>query len=519
MEHAVLLEMKNISKSFPGVRALSNVSFSVHKGEIMALMGENGAGKSTLIKIITGLYRKDEGEMIFQGEPVHVGSPLEAQRLGISTIYQELNLSPFLSIAENIYLGNAPKKFGSIDWKKMRADAKKAMAELGVDVDVSKPLNRYSTAIQQMVAIARALSIDTKLLVMDEATSSLDARETQILFDVVTGLKERGISTVFITHRMDEVYRICDNITILKDGEFVGCYPAKELSKLELVSKMIGRDATDLVNKKKEYQPEKQKAEVLCEVKAIKCGHRLNGVDLIIRKGEVVGLAGLLGSGRTELAKVIFGDDVQYEGEIFYGGQAVRFKDPSDAIKKGEAFCTEDRKVEGIFPNLSIMDNISITVMGRISRFGIVNRAKQLEIANEYIKKIDIRTPSAMTRIKNLSGGNQQKVVLSKWLVTKPQLIIMDEPTRGIDVGAKGEIEALIQQISNQGISVLYISSEIEELVRGCDRVVILQEGRKKAEIVGDAISERNIMKAIAESGPEDTPEGANLEVNQWAVQ
>ncbi|WRS28906.1 sugar ABC transporter ATP-binding protein [Oscillospiraceae bacterium MB08-C2-2] len=494
--------MTNISKSFPGVKALKNVDFTVNKGEVMALMGENGAGKSTLIKIITGYYRRDtdQGEMLFDGKPINPADTLEAQRLGISTIFQELNLSPFLSVAENIYLGNTPRKGGLIDWKQLNENARKLMADLGVGVDVTAALNKQSIAVQQMVSIARALSIDTKLLIMDEATSSLDNSEVAVLFGIVQKLRQRGISTIFITHKMDEIYRICDRVTIFKDGMFIACEPIEQMPKLRLISLMIGRDAQEILDKRKEYDPAKQEAEILCSVKGIqKANHRLCGVDLEIRRGEVVGLAGLLGSGRTELAKVIFGDDQNYEGEICLRQQAVRFKSPSHSVENGLAFCSEDRKTEGIFPRMSINDNLTMSILGKLSRFGVLNKKKQRAVTEEYIEKIAVKTPSADTKIKNLSGGNQQKVILSRWLATHPDLIILDEPTRGIDVGAKGEIEELIKKIADQGISVLYISSELDELVRGCDRVAVLREGQKIAELTGEEISSDRIMTVIAD--------------------
>jgi len=502
LEPKIILEMKHISKTFPGVKALKNVQFTVHKGEVMAFMGENGAGKSTLIKIITGYYHKDPGEGIFyfDGTEVNPRNTEESQKLGISTIFQELNLSPFLSIAENIYLGNSPKKRGLIDWKTMNVNARKAMLDLGVDVDVTESLNIQSTAIQQMVSIARALARNTKLLIMDEATSSLDNSEVSILFDVVKKLKAKGISTIFVTHKMDEIYRICDRVTIFKDGEYVTCRPLSELPKFELISLMIGRDASELMNKHKQYVPEKQKTEIICKIEGIeKANRRLNGVNLEIHKGEVVGLAGLLGSGRTETAKVIFGDDINYEGELYMGNMAVKFKNPRGAIKKGCAFCSEDRKTEGIFPHMTVQDNLTMSNLGKISKFGLINSREQKRISKEYISKIDIKTPSLMAKIKNLSGGNQQKVILSRWLAMNPDLIILDEPTRGIDVGAKGEIENLIKQISDSGISVLYISSELDELVRGCDRIVILRDGKNVGELIHNEISADAIMNIIAE--------------------
>lgn len=499
-----LLRLSGICKSFPGVKALKNVSFSVNKGEVMGLMGENGAGKSTLIKIITGYYKRDagSGEMVMDGVSVNPSNTMEAQKLGISTIFQELNLSPYMSIAENIFLGNAPKKKnGLIDWKTMKEKARARMLDLGITVDVDNTVETQSTAIQQMTAIARALEMNTKILIMDEATSSLETKEVDILFDVVRKLKERGISTIFITHKLDEVFKICDRVTILKDGEFVTARSMEGFTKLELISLMIGRDASSIVNKRKIHDKSKQDAPIFFSARNIrKNNYRLNGIDIDIHKGEVLGLAGLLGSGRTELAKVIFGDDIYYEGEMFLNNMAVKFKGPYDAIKKGLAYCTEDRRAEGIFPNMSVMDNLTMTILGDICKFGILNKKKQREITNQYIDAISIKTPSANAKIKNLSGGNMQKVILSRWLSTKPDLIILDEPTRGIDVGAKSEIENLIKKISDEGITVLYISSELDELVRECDRIVVLSEGKKVDEIVGDDISNESIMAAIASS-------------------
>lgn len=497
-----LLQMTGISKTFPGVKALSDVSFGVCKGEVMGLMGENGAGKSTLIKIITGFYSRDndKGEMIFDGKNINPSSVKDAQALGISPIYQELNLSPFLSIAENIYLGQEPRKHGLIDWKAMKINAKKVLADLGInDVNVNQPMHTQSTAIQQMTSIARALVMKAKLLIMDEATSSLENKEVDILFGVVRKLKENGISIIFITHKLEEVFSICDRATILKDGEFISCLPIKELSKNKLISLMIGRDATDIINKKKEYTFAKDNSSVFISAKNItKPDYRLNGLNTEIYKGEILGLAGLLGSGRTEFAKVIFGDDQNYEGEIYLNSMAIRFKSPADAVKSKFAFCSEDRKAEGIFPYMSVRDNLTMSIMSRISVKGLLNRREMQSVSQEYVKATSIKTPDINTKIKDLSGGNQQKVILSRWLATKPDLIILDEPTRGIDVGAKSEIEDLIKKISDEGISVIYISSELDELVRGCDRVVILSLGRKIKELVADEISRENIIDAFA---------------------
>lgn len=504
MEHTeALLRMKCISKTFPGVKALDQVEFEVRRGEVMGLLGENGAGKSTLIKIITGYYHHDgiEGSSIqFEGKPIQLENTAEAQKLGIGTIFQELNLSPNLSIAENIYLGNPPRRYGLIDWKAMRKNAEKALKELGIQVDVTKRVETQSTAIQQMTSIARALSRNVKLLIMDEATSSLDQGEVEVLFRVVRQLKARGISTIFITHKMDEVYQICDRGTIFKDGKFVTCKPMKDLSKIELVSLMIGSNAEHLVNKKKEYKKNTNPS-MYQAVNLVSANHRLNGINIEIKRGEVVGLAGLLGSGRTELAKVIFGDDQNYSGETYLNHMAVKFKEPKDAILRKISYLPEDRKLEGIFPFMSIEDNLIMPGLERYSCFGWINRRAVRQAALDYVKRIGIKTPSTETKIRNLSGGNQQKVILSRWLAMEPDLMILDEPTRGIDIGTKGEIEKLVAQIAQKGISILYLSSEIDELVRECDRVVILREGKVIDELEGEAISNENIMNAIAHQG------------------
>ena len=499
MEQNYLLEMKKICKSFPGVKALKGVDFRVKAGEVHALMGENGAGKSTLIKVLTGIYTKNSGEIFFNGNNVNPSTALQAQQIGISTIYQELNLVPYLSICENIFLGRETKKFGIIDWKTVENQSERILAEMGINVDVKQPLNQQSTAIQQMVSIARAISINAKLVVMDEPTSSLDETEVKVLFKVIRKLKEKNISVIFISHRLDEIFEICDSMTILKDGELVGEYQVKDITRIEMISKMIGRDASAIVKYKKNYAESKISDKVVCKACNIRRGVKLNGIDLEIREGEVVGLAGLLGSGRTELAKILFGSDSHDEGEIHVSGKRVKFRLPKDAIGMNFAFCSEDRKVEGIIPHMSVRENMTLAILPRLSKFGVVSKKKQDEIVDKYIKRLGIKTPHAEQKIRNLSGGNQQKVLLARWLCMNPKLVILDEPTRGIDVGAKAEIERLIQEMAAEGISVLMISSELEELVRGCDRVVVIRDGRKIKELSGDEICEDSIMKAIAE--------------------
>ncbi len=500
MENNLLLEMKQIDKQFTGVYALDHVDFSVRKGEIHALMGENGAGKSTLIKVLTGLYGKDTGQIIFDGEERNFYTPQDSQRAGISAIYQEINLIPHLSVAENIFIGREPANSFGIDWKAVRVQARQLLLDNGIDIDVDQDLSTYSTAIQQMIAITRAISQNAKLLIMDEPTSSLADDEIKLLFVKMRELVAKGLSIIFISHKLDEVFAICDRTTILKDGKLVGCYDMDKITRLEMVSKMIGRDASDVLKRSVGEYEEKEGTVPLVHTKNIDNRVKLHGISIDIRPGEIVGIAGLLGAGKSEFAKVVFGCDNTYTGEYEVEGKPVRLKTPKGAIDLGFAYCSEDRKVEGIFPHMSVKENMTITALPRISRFGVVNRRRQKEIVDQYIESIQIKTPSQDQLICNLSGGNQQKVLLGRWLSTGPKLIILDEPTRGIDVGAKSEIEALIKQFSENGISILYISSELEELIRNCYRVVIIRDGRNSAELCGEEITEANIMKHIAKS-------------------
>ncbi len=498
MEKDYILEMNNITKRFTGVTALQDVNFRVKKGEIHALMGENGAGKSTLIKILTGIYSKDSGEIIFDGSEINPATALEAQHLGISTIYQELNLIPYLSVAENIYLGREPKRLGFIDWKTIEKNARELLKEhLGLEIDVSKPLVECSTAVVQMTALARAISINAKLVVMDEATSSLEEAEVNILFDNIRKLKENGVAVIFVTHKLDEIYKICDTVTILKDGQFVAERPVDGLTKLDLISSMIGRDASSILAYKKQYHDFSEK-EIVCDAIQVGSGPKLLDVSVSIRKGEIVGLSGLLGSGRTEFAKALFGAEPCDAGEIYIKGKKAKFHMPKQAILAGMGYCSEDRKAEGIMPHMTVRENVTMAILPQISKGGIVDEKKVNDIVEKYIELIKIKTPSQLQLIRNLSGGNQQKVILARWLCMSPDLIILDEPTRGIDVGAKAEIEALIQELSNQGVGVLYISTEIEELVRGCDRIIVLREGRNIGELVGEEISQSSLIAAIA---------------------
>lgn len=493
----VLLEIKGLEKTFPGVRALKGVQLTVNKGEVHALMGENGAGKSTLIKVLTGIYQKNGGTIRFDGEEIDCKTPIEANEKGISTIYQELNLVPFQTVYENLFLGREPRtKFGAIDRKAMIEQTNAILTDFGIQIDVTKALKNFSTAIQQMVAIARAVSINAKMVIMDEPTSSLDRQEVQVLFRIIRKLKSQGIGVIFISHKLDEIYEICDRMTVFKDGEYVGDYDIKDINQFQLISLMVGKETVTLDRTKTGYNF--AKAEKIAEMKNIKWGMRLNGLGIDIRQGEVLGLSGLLGSGRTELANILFGSETPDEGEIFWWGEPANIHSPSDAIKKGMGFCTEDRKVEGIVPNLSVKENMTIALLPRIQKFGFVNAKKQNELVNTYIDRLKIKTPSPEQAIRNLSGGNQQKVLLARWMCMDPKLIILDEPTRGIDIGAKAEIEVLIQELSQSGISILMISSEIAELVRNCDRIVVMRDGKVSGEVIDKDINQDKIMELIA---------------------
>lgn len=492
-----LLQITGLEKTFPGVRALKGVNLTVNKGEVHALMGENGAGKSTLIKVLTGIYQKDSGTILFAGEEIDCKTPIEANERGISTIYQELNLSLYQTVYENLFLGREPhNRFGKIDHNKMIAESERILKELGIEIDVTSPLAKYSTAIQQMVAIARSVSINAKLVIMDEPTSCLDRKEVEVLFRIIRQLKAKGISVIFISHKLDEIFEICDRLTVFKDGEYVGDYDIHELNQFQLISLMVGKEAISLERTKEGYDFADAKS--IVKMQNIHQGMRLHGINIEIKQGEVLGLAGLLGSGRSELAQVLFGNQKPDTGEVFWWGEPVHIRKPSDAINKGMGFCTEDRKLEGIIPHLSVKENITIALLPKLQKFGFVNEKKQNEIVKKYIERLRIKTPTPEQAISNLSGGNQQKVLLARWMCMNPKLMILDEPTRGIDVGAKAEIEALIQELSHNGISVLMISSEIAELERNCDRIVVMRDGKVVGEITDRDINQDKIMELIA---------------------
>ena len=495
-----LLEMKGIGKTFPGVVALHEVDLAIGYGEVHALMGENGAGKSTLIKALTGIYPRNAGEIRFEQRPFSPADALQAQRAGISTIYQELNLVPCLSVCENIFLGREPKARGLIDWKAVRERSRDLLGEMGLrEVDVNEPLHMQSVAAQQMVAIARAVSSEAKLLVMDEPTSSLSEKEVRILFRVVEKLKQQNISVIFISHKMDEVFAICDNATILRDGRLVGRYPIRDLTKSKMVSLMIGRDATSVLDRKKSAIGGNEDREVVLKAAKISRAPRTKEISVDLTSGEILGVAGLLGSGRTELARILFGDQMPDQGRIEIQGKRVRMKSPRDAVRLRLGFCSEDRKEEGVFPNMSVAENMTIAILPELGRAGVLPRKAQRQVAETYINKMRIATTGPHQLMKELSGGNQQKVLLARWLCKRPILMILDEPTRGIDIGGKAEIESIIGELAGSGVAVLMISSEMEELIRSCDRIAMLSDGRKVGELTAREVSEESIMHMMAQ--------------------
>jgi galactofuranose transport system ATP-binding protein len=498
-----ILLMEGISKAFPGVQALDGVDFSLRRGEIHCLVGENGAGKSTLIKVLTGVDRPDAGKIILDGKEIHTRSPQHAQTLGITTVYQEVNLCTNLTVAENILIGREPLKFGSIDWVKTNAEAAEILKRLlGIEIDVTKPLSTYTVAIQQMVAIARALEIaSAKILILDEPTSSLDANETQQLFKVMKKLREDGVGIIFITHFIGQIYEISDRITVLRNGKLIGTFETASLPRIELIAKMIGRSLAELDEMSKIKLESSKHIESESILKARHLGHAgaIAPFDLELRAGEVVGLARLLGSGRTEIAGILFGTLKPDSGSIEFNSKKVDDYSPLGSIKRGVALCPEDRKAEGIVDDLSVRENIVLAIQANRGWFNYLSVQEQYDIADKYIEMLKIATPSPDQPVKNLSGGNQQKVILARWLATNPQLLILDEPTRGIDVGTKAEIQKLVLSLADEGKAIVFISSELEEVLRTCHRIAVLREREKVAEFSGE-VDENTIIQAIAGS-------------------
>ena len=499
-----LLEMRGIVKGFPGVQALAGVDFDVRHGEVHALVGHNGAGKSTLIKILTGAYPKDGGRITLDGQEVSFHTPAEAQAAGLATIYQEVNLIPYLTAPENIFLGREPVgRWGRVDWARMRREAGRLLTGLGVRVDLGVPVMQLSVALQQMVALARAVSLRAVLVVMDEPTSSLDAAEVRVLFDVIRRLKAGGVGIVYISHRMEEIFTLADRVTVLRNGQLVTTVPIAETDTLGLIAQMLGRNPEQVrasgLTAFSETDTSASHQTVL-EVEHLSHGHMPDDVSLTVGKGEIVGLAGLLGSGRTELARTIFGADRATSGTIAVNGRPLRIRSPRDAVRAGMGLVSEDRKTEGIVPALSVRDNILLAALPLFTRLGVLNPGKQRTVVDEMIRRLDIKTPSPATPVRNLSGGNQQKVILARWLCRRPSLLILDEPTRGIDVGAKAEIQRLIEELAReQGMGILMISSELEEVIEGSDRVAVIKDGRKLGEFSHAEANEDRVMQALSE--------------------
>ncbi|MFE9094268.1 sugar ABC transporter ATP-binding protein [Streptomyces sp. NPDC007264] len=496
-----MLSVSHLSKSFPGVRALSDVDFTARAGEVHALVGENGAGKSTLIKVLTGVYRPDAGEVTYDGGPVRFATPLQAQQAGISTIYQEVNLVPLMSVARNLFLGREPLgRLGLIDFRRMHREADEALRALGIRVDVRRPLRELGVGAQQMVALARAVAVDARVVIMDEPTSSLEPREVHTLFGVIRMLRERGVAVIYVSHRMDELYEICDTVTVLRDGRVVHTGPLAGLDRLRLVAMMLGREIGEVraEGMTKFSGSHDTAAEPVLRAEGLTVRHRLRDVSLTVRPGEVVGLGGLLGSGRSETAKAIAGALPTDAGRVVVAGVAVRAGSTAAAIRAGISLLPEDRKAEGIVPGLSVRENIALAALPALSRFGLVDDARIDRIVETFMKRLRIKAAGPHQKVGELSGGNQQKVLLARWLALHPKVLLLDEPTRGIDVGAKAEVQALVDELAGDGLAVLLISSDTEELIEGSDRVVVLKDGVVVRELTCDAVTEDGLMRAIA---------------------
>lgn len=502
MKENSVLEMRNISKSFPGVRALQNVDFTLCEGEIHALMGENGAGKSTLIKVLTGVYSKDSGEVYVKGHDnaVSIRSPQDAQNIGISTVYQEITLCPNLTVAENMYIGRTKNIYQN--WKKMNADADKILNSLGIPASATQQLGNYSIAIKQMVAIARAVDMDCKVLILDEPTSSLDENEVEKLFGLMRDLKKRGVGIIFVTHFLDQVYEVCDKITVLRDGQLVGEYEIETLPRIKLVAKMLGKDMDDTADIQSEVEIYDDKgAEPVFEAEGLVSVAGIKPFDFYIRKGEVNGFTGLLGSGRSECVRAIFGADRVIGGKVKMHGKAVKINKPIQAMKNGIAYLPEDRKGDGIVGDLSVRENLVLALQVMKGFFKPFSKAQAYKFADEYIKLLDIKTASADTPIKSLSGGNQQKVIVARWLLTNPEYLILDEPTRGIDVGTKVDIQKLVLKLASEGKSVTFISSETDEMLRTCSRLIVMRDRKVVGELTGEDLNQNKVMSTIAGGG------------------
>ncbi|MCI8810226.1 MAG: sugar ABC transporter ATP-binding protein [Oscillibacter sp.] len=500
MQESAVLEMRGICKYFPGVRALQNVDFTLREGEIHALMGENGAGKSTLIKVLTGVYPRDGGEVYIKGVEgaAVIRSPQDAQNAGISTVYQEITLCPNLSVAENIFIGRT--KGNLTNWRAMNKRTGEILGSLGIPAAPQQQLGTCSIAVQQMVAIARAVDMECKVLILDEPTSSLDDQEVQKLFGLMRDLRSKGVGIIFVTHFLEQVYEVCDRITVLRDGQLVGEYVIEDLPRVQLVSKMLGKELDDMADIKGESGGVaiSQEGAPVLEAEGLCSNAGIKPFDFSIRKGEVNGFTGLLGSGRSECVRAIFGADHVTGGAVKMDGKEVRIKKPLDAMKQGIGYLPEDRKGDGIVGDLSVRENIILAYQVMKGFFRPISRAQAEAFADDYIKLLEIKTASADTPIKSLSGGNQQKCILARWLLTEPKYLILDEPTRGIDIGTKIEIQKLVLRLAEKGTSVTFISSEIDEMLRTCSRLLVMRDRKLVGELTGEDLTQTKIMATIA---------------------
>ncbi len=496
MSEPYLLVMQNIRKSFPGVLAVDEVTLEILPGEIHALVGENGAGKSTLMRILSGATTPDSGTIFWRGEEVDIHSPATAQSIGISMIHQELAVIPYLDAGKNIFLGREPHGFlpGQINWSKLYQNAEEQLARLGLDFDPRTPINTLTIAQQQMVEVTKALSIDAALIVMDEPTSSLTERESEALFEQMLRLKKQGVSIIFISHRLEEVFRVSDRVTVMRDGKHVGTHPIEEVNKNDVVNMMVGRELSyETINQRKTIADE-----FILETVDLYAKDQVHGVSLQLKKGEILGLSGLVGAGRTALAELIFGARPVKSGEIIYKGQTVKYTSPAEAIELGMGFVPEDRKGQGLFLNMAVRQNIAMAALKDLTAYGFLDKKGINRITRSLVESLDIKTPSINQRVRNLSGGNQQKVVISRWLALEPDLLILDEPTRGIDVGTKAEIHALLHQMAEDGVSILVISSELPEILRVSDRILVMRDGMIVAEFDPVTTTQDDIMHAAA---------------------
>ncbi|MPZ82179.1 MAG: ATP-binding cassette domain-containing protein [Actinophytocola sp.] len=493
-----------IGKRFPGVVALSDVDLALHAGEVHALVGENGAGKSTLIKVLTGVYAPDDGSLTYQGTPVHFGNnPSHAQAAGISTVYQEVNLVPLQSVASNLYLGREPRtRFGLVDFRAMNRAARTLLDSYGVRVDVTRPLRTLGMGVQQMVAVARAADTKARVVILDEPTSSLEPREVDTLFAIIERLRADGVAVLYVSHRLDELYRICDRVTVLRDGRLVHTGPLTDLPRLRLVAMMLGRDLEEVRREgatKFDGEHTAAETEPVLDATGLTAKHRLDGVDVTVRPGEIVGLGGLLGAGRSETAMAIAGALPLDSGVVSVAGKRLRTGSVAAAMRAGVVMLPEDRKADGILPELSVRENIVLAALPRLSAAGLVSRRRQDSIVDTFMRRLRIKAASPDQRVGELSGGNQQKVLLARLLCTRPKVLLLDEPTRGIDVGAKAEVQALVDELAADGLGVVLISSEFDEVVEGSDAIVVLREGKVVTRLEGDEVNEAALLAALAE--------------------